>query len=136
MNAPSIDLLAAKGKNTLRFAVKTTGHGGSNVQWTAPFGWRSLFKGEVPPDFVIFVWFTNPDKLDECRLFVVPAKVVDRDVKKAHDHWHSHLRRDGKPRTRGSHVSIGWLGRDTPGNISSNFQQKWKEYEENWDQLE
>jgi len=40
-------------------------------------------KGEVRPDFVIFVWFSDTD-LDDCRIFVVPAEVADRDVLKSH----------------------------------------------------
>jgi hypothetical protein len=116
--------------------VKATGQNSNDVQWNAPFGWTTLFKGETRPDFVIFVWFNDKDDIDSCRVFVVPAKVVDSAVKKSHEHWHNHPRRDGTPRAKGNHVSISWVGQDTAGNISYKFQTKWKKYEENWDQLE
>jgi hypothetical protein len=58
--------------------VKTTGHGGTNAQWSVKEDWATttLFKGDVRPDFVIFVWFNNREMLDACRIFVVPADVV------------------------------------------------------------
>jgi hypothetical protein len=47
-----------------------------------------MFKGDVRPDFVIFVWFTNPNNLDECRIFIVPADVLGRLItaESAEDH--------------------------------------------------
>jgi len=135
-NAPAIDLLAAKDKRTVRLAVKTTGHTSSDVQWNAKFGWSSLFKGDVVPDYVIFVWFDDAKDLDHCRVFVVPSKTVDRDVRKAHEHWHSHPRKDGAARAQGDHVGISWRGKDTKGNIAYNFANKWKQYENAWNLLE
>ncbi len=136
MNAPAIDLIAAKGSKTVRFAVKTTGHNNSNVQWSAEYGWTTLFKGAVVPDFVIFVWFNSPSDRDSCRVFVVPARKVDRDVRKAHEHWHSNKKRDGSDRKKSNHVGISWLGAPTEGNIARGFAEKWKSYEENWSQLD
>jgi len=136
MNAPSIDLFAAKGKHTIRIAVKATGHNSSDVQWSSKYGWATLFKGETKPDFVIFVWFDNKNALDSCRVFVVPAEVVDREVRHAHEYWYKHSKRDGSQRKPSDHVAISWSGRDTETNISRNFQQKWKKYEDNWEQLE
>jgi hypothetical protein len=136
MNAPAVDLFAAKGDRTLRIAVKATGPGSKAVQWNAPFGWESLFKGDIRPHFVIFVWFHNRKRLDECRIFVVPADVVDDDVRNAHNHWHSHPKKDGSPHKEGRHVAIGWLGKDTLGNIANGFAEKWKQYEDNWSLLE
>jgi hypothetical protein len=135
-NAPAIDLIAAKGSRTLRFAVKATGHNSNDVQWSAKFGWDSLFKGDTKPDYVIFVWFNSKIDIDSCRVFIVPAKIVDRDVREQHEYWHKHTRRDGKPHKQSDHVSISWLGADTMTNIARNFQNKWKKYEDNWDQLE
>jgi hypothetical protein len=114
MNAPAIDLFAAKGSRTLRIAVKTTGHSNANVQWSVPTNWTTLFKGQERPDFVIFVWFTNPDKVDECRVFIVPADEVDETVKKGHEEWHRFLRRDGKPRKYSNHAAITWTGNPNP----------------------
>jgi hypothetical protein len=136
MNAPAVDLFAAKGARTVRIAVKSTGPGSKDVQWSAPLGWTSLFKGDVRPDFVIFAWFHNRTRPDDCRIFVVPAGVVDNDVRKAHEHWHSHPKKDGSPRKPSPHVGIGWLGKDTPGNIAHAFAEKWKQYEDNWSLLE
>jgi hypothetical protein len=65
MNAPAIDLLAAKGPQTIRIAVKTTGHGQGSAQWSVKPDWTTLFKGDVRPDLVIFVWFTSLEKPDE-----------------------------------------------------------------------
>jgi len=117
MNAPAVDILAMKGNCRRAIAVKTTGHAGANVQWNAPPGWKTLFKGDTRPDFVIFVWFTDKINPDSCRIFVVPAQIVDRDVLKSHNHWHSYLKRDGSPRKNAGHVAIGWLGKDTEANI-------------------
>ena len=97
MNAPAIDLLAARGPQTIRVAVKTTGHGGQNAQWSVIQNWTTLFKGGARPDFVIFVWFTDRKAPDACRIFVVPADVVDADVLECHRHWHKFPRRDGVP---------------------------------------
>jgi hypothetical protein len=60
----------------IRIAVKTTGHAGANAQWSVKEDWATttLFKGDVRPDFVIFVWFNNREMLDACRIFVVPAE--------------------------------------------------------------
>jgi hypothetical protein len=88
MNAPAIDLLAMKGSRKIAMAVKTTGHAVPSVQWQAKPAWTTLFKGAERPDFVIFVWFTSRTALDDCRLFIVPANVVDYDVHKVHLHWH------------------------------------------------
>jgi len=51
MNAPAVDLIAAKGPRNVRMAVKTTGHGSQNVQWSVPRNWTTLFKGDVRPDW-------------------------------------------------------------------------------------
>jgi hypothetical protein len=59
--------------------------------------WTSLFKGDVRPDFVIFVWFTAQGAPDACRIFIVPAGVVDADLRECHLHWLKYLRRDGAP---------------------------------------
>ena len=136
MNAPAIDLLAAKGNLNLRIAVKATGHGQTSVQWGMKPDCRTLFKGDVRPDFVIFVWFTDTDRLDDCRIFVVPADVVDSDVLTAHQFWHTHLRRDGEPRKDTGHVAIWWDGNDNEKNTSRGFAAKWTKYESAWDLLE
>jgi hypothetical protein len=135
-NAPAIDLLAVKSNHSRRLAVKATGHSSSDVQWNAPYGWSTLFKGDTRPDFVVFVWFDDKSNLDSCRVFVVPAKIVDRDVRKTHEHWHARPRRDGSPHKKGGHISISWKGNDTAGNISRDFKTKWSRYEDNWAQLE
>jgi hypothetical protein len=135
-NAPAIDIFAMKGKRRVAIAVKATGYGGSNVQWSMPLNWTTLFKGDTRPDFVVFVWFTDNNRLDDCRIFVVPARVVDRAVLKAHKHWHRFARRDGLPRKNTGHVSIGWLGKDTEKNISTSFATKWNKYEEAWHLLD
>jgi hypothetical protein len=136
MNAPAIDLFAAKGKLIHRIAVKATGHGQTAVQWSMKPDWQTLFKGDVRPDFVIFVWFTDKNQLDDCRIFVVPAAVVDRDVLKAHTFWHTHMKRDGQPRQNTGHVAISWSGNDTEKSTSRGFAAKWKKYEDAWDLLE
>ncbi len=136
MNAPAIDIFAAQGKRTVRIAVKATGHGHSSVQWSTKPDRQTLFKGDVRPDFVIFVWFSDRGHLDDCRIFVVPASVVDRDVLQAHKFWHSHKRRDGMPRKDTGHVSIDWDGNDTDTNTSRGFAVKWKEYEDAWNLLD
>jgi hypothetical protein len=96
----------------------------------------TLFKGDVRPDFVIFVWFSDIDHLDDCRIFVVPTSVVDQDVLNAHKFWHSHTRRDGAPRKDTGHVSIDWDGNDTATNTSRGFAIKWKDYENAWSLLD
>jgi hypothetical protein len=135
MNAPAIDLLAAKGSETIRIAVKTTGHCGQNAQWSVDPNWTTLFKGDVHPDFVIFVWFTSRKTPDECRIFIVPAGVVDADLLECHRHWHKYLRRDGNPRTKSKHAAFSWAGKPTKGNISRGFAKKWANYENAWDLL-
>jgi hypothetical protein len=135
MNAPAIDLFAAKQNRTIKIAVKATGHGQSSIQWSKAPGTHTLFKGDVRPDFVIFVWFSDTD-LDDCRIFIVPANVVDRDVLDSHRHWHSYKRRDGTPRKDSGHCSINWDGKDTDTNISHGFAVKWKQYENAWDLLD
>jgi hypothetical protein len=57
MNAPAIDLFAAKGPRNIRIAVKTTGSSSDAIQWGVREDWAttSLFKGGTRPDFVIFV---------------------------------------------------------------------------------
>jgi hypothetical protein len=136
MNAPAIDLFAAKQNKTIKIAVKATGHGQSSVQWNKKPGTTTLFKGDVHPDFVIFAWFSDIHNLDQCRIFVVPASVVDQDVMASHEHWHSYKKRDGMPRKDSGHVSVNWDGNDTATNISHGFAVKWKKYEEAWHLLE
>jgi hypothetical protein len=116
--------------------VKTTGHGGQNAQWSVPLNWTTLFKGDVRPDFVIFVWFTNPNALDECHVFIVPADVVDTALIDGTRHWHKFLRRDGTPRKQSRHTAFSWTGRDTEVNITRGFAEKWKKYEDAWNLLE
>ena len=117
-------------------AVKTTGHGAPNVQWSMKPGWTTLFKGDVRPDYAVFVWFTLRDALDDCRIFIVPANVVDAAVRKSHAHWHKRLRRDGKPHKDYGHVAFTWTGKVTVGNIVRGFAAKWAKYENAWDLLE
>src|SRR6516225_1965872 len=76
MNAPAVDLLAAKGSRNIRIAVKATGHGSDNIQWSVDQNWTTLFRGDVRPDFVVFVWFNDIKQPDACRTFIVPANVV------------------------------------------------------------
>jgi hypothetical protein len=137
MNAPAVDLLAQKGSRKISIAVKTTGHGGDNAQWSVKPNWTTLFKGDVRPDFVIFVWFPDVQELDACRIFIVPADVVDRDVRECHLHWHKFLKRDEKTaRKQSSHTAICWTGNPTVKNIGRGFANKWKQYENDWDSLE
>jgi hypothetical protein len=132
MNAPAVDLLAAKGDRKISIAVKCTGSGGTSVQWRKiPGEWTSLFKGGTRPDFVVFVWFTSRSDPDECRLFVVPADVVDAEVRASHTHWHTYTKRDGSAKDTG-HVAIRWDGQPTDTNISSGFAVKWAQYENAW----
>jgi hypothetical protein len=115
MNAPAVDLLAAKGSQNMRIAVKTTGHGGANAQWSVKEDWATttLFKGDVRPDFVIFVWFNHREMLDACRIFVVPADVVESALRESHEHWHRYMRRDGLPRKKSTHAAFTWTGKPT-----------------------
>jgi hypothetical protein len=136
MNAPAIDLLAMKGSRKIAIAVKTTGHGAPNVQWQTKPGATTLFKGDERPDFVVFVWFTAQDAPDHCRVFVVPAKVVDADALKTYRHWLECPRRDGSPRVDKGYVVISWTGKDTATNIGNGFAEKWAKYENAWDLLE
>jgi hypothetical protein len=136
MNAPAVDLLAAKGSRNIRIAVKATGHGSQNVQWSVPQGWNTLFKGDVRPDFVVFVWFNDRKNLDTCRIFVVPAEVVDAAAHECHLHWHKHPRRDGSPHKNSRHTSLTWTGKDTEVNISRGFAAKWANYENAWHLLD
>ena len=139
-NNAGFDLTATKAGRTVTIAVKAIGRG-HQAQWGRPkgrlAGTTSLFRGETRPDFVVFVWFTG-DGVDPVRhrAFVVPADVVGRDVLAAHRHWLAHPRRDGSPRNESGIIGIGFLGRDTEGNIASGFAQKWAEYEDAWDILQ
>jgi hypothetical protein len=136
MNAPAIDLLAMKGSRKIAVAVKTTGHGAPNVQWQIKPPMKTLFKGDERPDFVAFVWFTAPDAPDECRIFIVPAKVVDTDVRKTHEHWFKRPKRDGSLRVDKGYVVISWTGRNTAANIGNGFAEKWAKYENAWSLLD
>jgi hypothetical protein len=79
---------------------------------------------------------SDADNLDQCRIFIVPADIVSREVLKSHIFWHKHLRRDGLPLQDTGHVAIWWLGNDTEKSISRNFAVKWKQYEDAWILLE
>lgn len=136
MNAPAVDIVAMKNRRNVRIAVKASGSSGNSVQWSAKPGWKSLFKGTERPDFVVFVWFFDKKEIDARRIFVVPASVVDRQVRSAHKFWHSHMRRDGRPRKLTSHVAIWWLGKDTDKSKSRNFAHKWDRYKDAWNLLE
>jgi hypothetical protein len=136
LNAPAIDLLAMKGSRKIAIAVKTTGHGAPNVQWQIKSGAKTLFKGDERPDFVVFVWFTARNAPDECRIFVVPAKVVDADALKTHWHWLKCPKRDGSLRVDKGYVVISWTGKDTAANIGNGFAEKWAKYENAWGLLE
>jgi hypothetical protein len=133
MNAPAVDLLAMTGSRKIAIAVKTTGLGSSTIVWNMKPGWTTLFKGEVRPDYVVFVWFTT---VDDCRVFVVPADVVDRDVHEVHTHWHTHTKLDGTARAITSHVAIMWTGRCTSVNITRGFAERWARYENAWESLD
>jgi hypothetical protein len=98
--------------------------------------WTTIFRGDVHPDFVVFVWFNDIKQLDACRIFVVPANVVDAAVRESHLHWHKYPRRDGTPRKQSRHASLGWSGNDTETNISRGFASKWAKYENAWHLLE
>ena len=80
-------------------AVKTTGHRSQNMQWGVDEDWTTLFKGDVRPDFVVFVWFSDSKNPDVCRIFVVPADIVDAAARESHLHWHKYPRRDGSRRS-------------------------------------
>jgi hypothetical protein len=99
MNAPAIDLFAAKGSKTLKLAVK--GSGSDCFQWSFPGDWvterGTIFKGDVRPDFMLFVLFKGPD---DCDVYVVPSTTVDTAVMESHVHYHSHPKKDGSPRKR------------------------------------
>jgi hypothetical protein len=138
MNAPAVDLFAAKGRKNIRIAVKTTGSSSDTVQWSVNEDWatNSLFKGDTKPDFVVFVWFTSREDPDACRTFVVPAGVVEAALRESHKHWHRYPKRDGTPRTRSRHTAICWLGKDTETSIGHGFAEKWADYEDAWRLLE
>jgi hypothetical protein len=131
-------LLHLQNVGSLRIAVKATGHNNANVQWSVPTNWTTLFKGDVRPDFVIFVWFTNPNNLDECRIFIVPADVVDNTLIEGHRQRHKFPRRDGTPRKRSKHTAITWTGNPNParGVINRGMERQWAKYENAWDLLE
>lgn len=136
MNAPAVDLVAMKADKTIKVAVKATGHTSTAVQWTMKEEASSLYKGDVHPDFVIFVWFVDGNEPDRCRIFVVPARTVSNDVLKAHHYWHSRPTREGNQPKGADRPVIHWNGRDTERSISNNFAEKWKAYEDAWKLLE
>jgi hypothetical protein len=138
MNARAIDLLAMKGPRKVAIAVKTTGSGGTNAQWGVKEDWAttgSLFKGDTKPDFVVFVWFTSRDDPDACRMFVVPADVVEAALRAGHEHWHRYPKRDGTPRKLSRHTALSWTGQDTETNIGRGYAEKWAKYENAWGSL-
>jgi hypothetical protein len=138
MNAPAVDLFAAKGPQNIRIAVKTTGSSSDTAQWSVKQDWAttSLFKGDTKPDFVAFVWFTSRKNPDACRTFVVPASVVEDTLREGNEHWHRYPKRDGTPRKRSRHTALRWMGKDTETNIGHGFAEKWAKYEDAWDLLE
>jgi hypothetical protein len=110
---------------------------GSKCTMVSEGNWATttIFKGDVRPDFVIFVWFNNPKVLDACRIFVVPADVVESALRDSHEHWHKFNRRDGLPRKKSKHTAFTWTGKPTVGNIGRGFAEKWAKYEDAWDLL-
>jgi hypothetical protein len=124
------------GSRKIAIAVKTTGHAAPSVQWQIKPRAKTLFKGDERPDFVVFVWFTAQNAPDHCRVFVVPAKVVDADALKTYWHWLKCPKRDGSVRLDKGYVVISWTGKDTATNIGNGFAEKWAKYENAWDLLE
>jgi hypothetical protein len=50
----------------------------------------------------------------------------------AHRFWLSQPRCDGAPSRDNGQVGVGFLGRDTEGNIASEFARKWAGFEDAW----
>lgn len=65
-------------------------------------------------ELCLFVWFTSRAALDDCRIFVIPASVVDAAVRKSHSHWHSHLRRDGATHKDAGRHFFAWPATSRP----------------------
>ena len=135
-NAPAVDLVAAKGNQTIKISVKATGHQSDAVQWRRDHDAESMFKGDVRPDFVIFVWFADPADLDACRIFVVPADVVDRDILGGMREVFARRRESGKTYTVNDHMAIWWKSPKGVEHPTRGFAEKWACYENAWDILE
>jgi hypothetical protein len=126
-------LLAVKGTRYLRAAVKPIGWGEHQAQWSIGVGERErLFKDATRPDIVAFIWLQEPGTILH-RAFVVPAGRAERDVMEAYRLWLSRPRGDGSPRRDTGQVGIGFLDRDTEGNVASDFARKWAEFEDAWE---
>jgi hypothetical protein len=90
-----------------------------------------LFKGDTKPDFVIFVRFTS---LDDCDIYVVPAKVVDALMVEVDRTWHKYPKRDGSERKYSRHTAFSWAGKPTA--VGRGLATTWEEYKDAWHLLD
>lgn len=135
-DARNIDIIAIKGVRKVALTVKASGKtGGGTIQIGGNAAQKAFNRHPgAEASFVVFVLIDN-ESSRKYRCFVVPVEMAEKAVVESHRHWMSHKRRDGKPRKEGIR-GIGFFGRDTQGNVASDFSTKWREYENNWEQLE
>lgn len=128
------DLAVFSGKKHSLIRVKTTTS--DNLQWTAKPDGKIFLEMKASGDFVaIVVMKSRDDPIRKSQVFLVPTSVVDREIRKCHDHWHSHPGRQGRVRKRTNHRGLGLSGNDTPTNIAHGYATKWAKYIDGWSQL-
>jgi hypothetical protein len=118
MNAPAVDLFAAKGPQNIRIAVKTTGSSSDTVQWS---GLRLVHEPR------------EPRRLPHVRR---PRERGGGCAAQGQRALAPVPKRDGTPRKRSKHTALRWMGKDTETNIGHGFAEKWAKYEDAWDLLE
>lgn len=135
-NARNIDVIAIKGGRQVALSVKTSGpNSGTNFQLggapnTPVFNRHSGAGAE----FVCFVALSARES-KAYDVYVVPVAEAEARVQEADRHWRGRPKRDGSARKPGIR-GIRMTGRDTEGNISAGFADKWAVYRDGWDQLE
>jgi len=135
-NAADYDMFAKKGSQTVHLRVKACGEKYNEFQFGGFRPGQDIsFKDIDDSDFTILVKMGS-NRADDI-FYVVPTKLLRKQISESRRAYLAQSRRDGKPRKDTGHwtLHLGDLrsGEDRP---SHGFRRKWARYSDNWKSLE
>jgi hypothetical protein len=122
-NAPDFDILAARGRKTIRIRVKTKSEGYDIWQWSLKKE-GVVFRNVAPKgDFVVLVHLAA--KTRDVRYYLARTRDVEAWLQKEEDDWLARLGRDGRPHSKENRIRHLHFSKSKP-RLSSDWDLLWK----------
>lgn len=127
----AFDIACVNGERKSLIRVKTTTS--NMVKWSAKKDGSLFLDMRRTDDFVAVVDLR--ESVSGALIYLIPTPVVANDIDRVHRFYYSHPKPDGTPRKETLLRGVYLNGAPKPTNIAYGFEDTWRPYLWNWDQL-